>query len=253
MKNFNSFLTLGEINQSSTALAVSPSSPSSLPSGTVTFSDRKQLIAFMAVAKIAHSVTVKIDNASGTSGSGVIINRQGNTYTVLTANHVVNSTSSEFTIHTNKGNDYAVTQVIRLQQCESDCDVAFVQFFSRDAYPVASFGNLNHVLVGTDIYVFGYPQAISTEKPEFEKGMIISHPSQELLRYNAPNLSGMIGAPVFNTNGQVIGIHLAREVDQEIGTGIKIPGSIDMLITLLNQTELISSDLEPKLPQTARA
>jgi hypothetical protein len=63
----------------------------------------------------------------------------------------------------------------------------------------------------------------------------------------------MIGAPVFNTNGQVIGIHLAREVDQEIGTGIKIPGSIDTLITLLNQTELISSDLEPKLLQTARA
>jgi hypothetical protein len=51
----------------------------------------------------------------------------------------------------------------------------------------------------------------------------------------------------------VIGIHLEREVDQEMGTGIKIPDSIDTLITLLNQTELISSDLRLKLPQTAGA
>ena len=42
-----------------------------------------------SVNKISAAVTVRIDAQSGGNGSGVIVGRQGQTYTVLTAEHVI--------------------------------------------------------------------------------------------------------------------------------------------------------------------
>jgi serine protease Do len=98
-----------------------------------------------------------------------------------------------------------------------------VQFFSPDTYLVASLGSSDHALIGTEIYVAGYPQSIGTQRQEFQftNGMVIDRPNREVLHYSVPSWSGMSGAPIFNANGQVIAIHVARELEQESGTLIK--------------------------------
>lgn len=199
---------------------MSLSSSSEFLTGTATVADiKKQLATFMTVAKIARPVTVKIHSSSGGSGSGVIINRQEDTYTVLTANHVVNSTSVKYSIHTNKENNYAATKVLRLQQHKSETNLALVQFVSPYTHLIATLGSSDDSLIGTDIYVSGYSQTLYTEKQEFVKGMIIGRPNQQLLYYNAPTWSSMSGAPVFNAYAQVVGIHIAEEVDLESSIG----------------------------------
>ncbi len=52
------------------------------------------------VAQVAVPTTVRIDNPLGIDkgGSGVIIAKTGNTYTVLTANHVVKNPKVEYTV-----------------------------------------------------------------------------------------------------------------------------------------------------------
>ena len=185
-----------------------------LLTGKTTAADiKKQLVTLMTVAKIARPVTVKIQSSSGGSGSGVIVNRQEDTYTVLTANHVVESTGVKYSIYTNKGNNYTVTKVLKLQQHKSKTNLALVQFVSPYTHLIATLGSSDDSLIGTDIYVSGYSQTICTEKQEFEKGAIVGRPNEKLLYYNAPTWSGMGGAPVFNASAQVVGIHIAGEVD----------------------------------------
>ncbi len=55
------------------------------------------------VNQIARDTTVLIDGVS--SGSGVIVSRSGNVYTVLTARHVI-ATEDEYTVVTSDGVRY---------------------------------------------------------------------------------------------------------------------------------------------------
>lgn len=217
--------------------------------GTPQVADIRQLAAFMTVAKMARSVTVKIQRASGGGGSGVIVKRQDTIYTVLTANLVVNNTGVEYTIHTNQEKDYPVTKVLRLGQRESEPDLALVQFSSPDKYPVASLGNSDAGLIGTNIYVSGYPATISTQTEDFEftNGIIIDRPNGKLLRYYAVGLSGMSGAPIFNASVQVIGIHVAPKLDLDSRTGFNMAVPVNTCIALLNPRELNCSDLKVAL------
>ncbi len=199
---------------------MSLSSSSEFLTGKATPADiKKQLVTFMTVAKIARPVTVMIHSSSGSSGSGVIINRQDDTYTVLTANPVVESTGVKYFIHTNQGNNYAATKVMKLQQHKSQTNLALVQFDSPYTHPIATLGSSDDALIGTDIYVSGYFQTLHTKKQEFIKGRIVGRSNEKLLYYNAQTSSGMSGSPVFNARAQVIGIHLAGEVNLESRIG----------------------------------
>ena len=57
------------------------------------------------VAKLAKAITVQIHNKNG-SGTGVIIKKEGNTYTVLTAKHMVEN-QDKYQIITPDGQRYA--------------------------------------------------------------------------------------------------------------------------------------------------
>ena len=63
--------------------------------------------------KIAQEVTVRIEGA--TQGSGVIVKRKGDTYTVLTAWHVIksNQQGEEISIYTNDEQSYNSKRSLR--------------------------------------------------------------------------------------------------------------------------------------------
>jgi hypothetical protein len=56
-----------------------------------------QALTKVEVSKVAQSVTIMIQNVQNPqdSGSGIIIKREGATYTVLTANHVVHQSPDD--------------------------------------------------------------------------------------------------------------------------------------------------------------
>ncbi len=253
MKYCDRFSTVHEVNPTSTQLVMSLNSCFHFRNTIATSTNLKQLAAFMSVARMARSVTVKIHSASGRDGSGVIIKKQGNIYTVLTTYPVVERSGVEYIIHSSKGNDYVATKVIRLQQYESKLNLAVVQFYSPDAYLVATLGQFEDVSSGTEVYMAGYPRTICTERQEFEftNGLIIGRHKGEFLRYKPPIWNSMSGAPVFNANGQVIGVYVASEVDKQSGTVIQTAVPVNSFISLLNLTELSCSDLSLNLPQTA--
>jgi len=88
-----------------------------------------------AVGKIAQAITVRLET-SGAGGSGVLVKRDGNRYTVLTAWHVVSGqrAGEELDIYTSDGQRHQLEQgsIKRLGQV----DMAVLSFSSSTAYEV---------------------------------------------------------------------------------------------------------------------
>ena len=165
------------------------------------------------IAAIAEAVTVKIDNNLGVpGGSGVIIAKKNNTYTVLTANHVVKNVNIGYLVKTPDNQEYQVTQVKNLKP--KDLDLAYVTFESNNEYSVATIGNSEYAAPGASIFVSGYPLTaeINQERHwEFTTGTITSirETASEgySMRYQALTRRGMSGGAVFDTSGHLVGIH----------------------------------------------
>lgn len=194
-----------------------------------------------AVGRVAKAITVRIEGA--TQGSGVLVKRDGNRYTVLTAWHVVSSQGpgEELDVYTPDGKRHSVEQgsVQRL----GAVDMAVLTFSSSTAYAVARVGNVKSVSSGSSIYVSGFPlptSAVPSRLFRFLDGRVIANstvavPNGYQLLYSNQTLPGMSGGAVLNAEGQLVGIHGRSETDvkmsEQIGVAVK---------TGTNQAVLIS-------------
>ncbi len=178
------------------------------------------LVQTVAVAKspvdinnIATSITVLITDANGGNGSGVIIEHQGDVYTVLTAAHVVSKKDS-YTITTPDDNKYEVISN-SIVPAPGDIDFAVIKFKATTNYRTAKLGNSNLIKGGMDIYIAGFPgkdRAFSKWVMLLKKGMVEANGNQAQrhgysLVYDNYTLPGMSGGAVLNTNGELVGIH----------------------------------------------
>ncbi len=177
---------------------------------------------------IAQEITVRIEGAS--NGSGAIIERNGNTYYVLTNAHVFKQAGSYMVI-TPDGNRYPIddSKVVKLP----GMDLAVFFFNSPLAYDIASLGNDNFLSVGQPIYVSGWPRAGTMMRQRLfisTKGKLTELDSELTRGYSLTYTNlvrvGMSGGPILNEQGQLIGIHglarLMKNSDLIVSSGIKI-------------------------------
>jgi|GEM_PF-653426 len=164
------------------------------------------------VNAIAQKITVLIAQEEQQVASGVIVAQEGNTYFVLTSQHVV-QTEGQYEIMTPDRTKHAVNynNIIKLP----GVDLAILQFISPTNYQVATLGNSSQVIVGSPAYISGWPKpglALQDEQPIrlFHSGQISARQplkdGYELI-YTTPTRQGMSGGPVLNENAQLIGIH----------------------------------------------
>jgi tetratricopeptide (TPR) repeat protein len=173
------------------------------------------------VASVAEQVSVRIDGQS--PGSGVIMARQGQTYYVLTASHVV-ATPDEYDVVAPDGQKYRIdySRVRKL----AGVDLAVVPFTSTRTYQIARLGDSSQVKRGMEAFVAGWPAggaAIVNPTLIFQKGIISANAQIQQgngygLVYTNNTLPGMSGGAVFNSQGEVIGIHGKGETDQTTST-----------------------------------
>ncbi|MCO5798401.1 MAG: serine protease [Dolichospermum sp. LBC05a] len=166
------------------------------------------------VDQIAEKITVLIDNNQNI-GSGTLIKREGNTYTVLTAFHNVKTPNLKYTIVTPDGQRYPIN-VQNIQPLGTAVDLTVVQFNSSQVYQVAKLGNSDVVKRRDNVYVGGFrPGTGSIPTPLYDcfNGEILANANQARLDgganlvYNNPTVRGMSGGPVLNPQGELIAIH----------------------------------------------
>ena len=174
------------------------------------------------VNDIAKPITVMIGGLDG-KGSGVIIAKNGNTYTVLTANHVVKKAGyGIYELITHDGQKYPMESA----QTLGKLDLALVRFTSSKNYPLAKIADSRTVKEGATVYYAGFP-AETTNQPRnyrFIRADITGRSQNQEgyeLSYNGSALPGMSGGPVLNEEGLLIAIHGKAETQSIIIQGVQ--------------------------------
>jgi tetratricopeptide (TPR) repeat protein len=181
------------------------------------------------IAQAAKAITVKISEPNS-QGSGVILKRQGDVYTVLTAAHVVKAKNVTYTIATPDGKEYRVNNS-SIRRATVDIDLAAIEFRAVTNYPTAKLGNSNSLTEGMELYVGGFPLATKTITNSifvFREGKVSANSNKTFekgysLVYSNDTLPGMSGGAVLNQNGELVAIHGRgdRETTTNGDTGAK--------------------------------
>ena len=207
----------------------------------------------------AKQITVRIDSSSGANGSGVIIAQEGNTYTVLTADHVLcekddNNKCIDYSyeIVTPDGNKHTLDA--STVKAEAGVDLATFKFTSNQSYQIAQLADYP-IQNNNAVFVAGYPKLGKNTPPQWqfslgygldkEQGLLevnISNNSSNSesaatssqsslaggyeMVYTSPTYGGMSGGAVLDRDGRVIGIHGQAEgetiIDSQGGASNKI-------------------------------
>ncbi|NET70571.1 MAG: serine protease [Sphaerospermopsis sp. SIO1G2] len=181
------------------------------------------------INNIAKQITVSIQenttNDQKVYGSGVIIKKQGNRYTVLTNWHVV-QLPKNYILFTNDKQRHSITQKRQLGRL----DLAIVEFTSSRNYQVAKIGNSQQLTETTPLYSAGFPapdQLASSADYRFIDGKVNSIVTKPKEGYGLiiSNIipSGMSGGPILNQDGRLVGIIGRATTD---GNGIESFGAI---------------------------
>jgi tetratricopeptide (TPR) repeat protein len=174
---------------------------------------------------------VRIENSGG-NGSGVIIAKEGNSYYVLTAKHVLENKETQKPATNNKiitydQDNYTPSSIV----VATGLDLAVVKFTSQSNYPIAQLGRYNPntndlVLAG------GFPGRNKINSPLWqwqlnpgyiydpERGKLETQDRKSFVNgydliYSSISYGGMSGGPVFDTEGKVIGIHGQAETTEK--------------------------------------
>jgi len=168
------------------------------------------------IERLARLMTVRILTPTA-SGSGAIVRRQGQVYTVLTSWHVV-AFSQQHTMIAPDGQKY---RLLRAPLQLGNADLAIVQFRSFTTYQVTRISS-ESLTIGEPVFAAGFPmyrggsstttfdQGIRAFR--FTQGVVSVIPPKPLaqgyrLGYTNDIAVGMSGGPIFNSQGLLIGIN----------------------------------------------
>ena len=155
------------------------------------------------------------------SGSGIIITQDGY---ILTNNHVVKA-ATKIKIRLHNGTEYDATVVGN----DLKNDIAIIKIDAKDLKPV-TIGDSSKLSVGDTAVVIGNPlgQLGGTVTngiiSAVEREMNIDGKEMNLIQTNAAINPGNSGGGLFNSNGELVGIVVAKSSGLDIeGLGFAIP------------------------------
>jgi tetratricopeptide (TPR) repeat protein len=160
------------------------------------------------VSSIANQVVVFIKTRSG-YGSGVVIQQVGDTYTVLTAAHVVSDRRNppSAIITTDRQKHTINPHSIKISP--NRLDLATVTFESPENYAIARLGDSNTIARGQTVFAAGF----QGQTLQFYPGKVVAIARQaqtrgySLVIGNADILPGMSGGALLDRSGALVGIN----------------------------------------------
>ncbi len=160
-------------------------------------------------------------------GSGFIISEDGY---IFTNNHVIEK-ADKIVVKLSNGKEYDA----KVQGKDKNTDIALLKIEPDNGLPVVTMGDSSKLRVGDWVIAIGNPFGLSqtvTAGIVSAKGRVIgAGPYDDFIQTDASINPGNSGGPLFDMNGEVVGINTAI-VAQGQGIGFAIP--IDMAKDILN-------------------
>jgi len=164
------------------------------------------------------------------AGSGFIVSKDGY---IVTNNHVVEG-ATEVTVTLANKKEYPAKVIGR----DPKTDVALVKIAPTEPLTVASLGDSDRVRVGEWVVAVGNPFGLSntvTKGIVSAKNRVIgAGPYDDFIQTDAPINPGNSGGPLFNLQGEVVGINTAIVPN---GQGIGFAVAVNTAKALLPQLE----------------
>jgi S1-C subfamily serine protease len=192
-------------------------------------------------------VIIEVSGSDGKlakTGSGLLVSADGR---LLTNYHVI-SHSKQATVKLANGDAYDLIEVIAIDKRK---DIAFLKIPAVDL-PFVKLGRSNAVEIGHTVYSIGSPLGLQNTLSQGLVSGIREMDGYRLFQISAPISQGSSGGPVFNVNGEVIGIAvLTIEGGQNLNFAIPIDYARGMLG--MSQTQPLASIYEPEPPPDSKA
>jgi serine protease Do len=151
-------------------------------------------------------------------GSGFFISKDGY---ILTNEHVIDG-ADEINVKLSDGRTFVAT----VKGADQKLDLALLKVESDDSLPVLELGDSDNLRVGEWVMAIGNPFGLEqtvTAGIVSAKGRVIgAGPYDDFIQTDASINPGNSGGPLFNANGQVIGINTAIVAGGQ-GIGFAIP------------------------------
>jgi len=157
-------------------------------------------------------------------GSGFLISASG---LIVTNNHVIVG-ASEILVYTSRGKRYVATVI----GTDEKTDLAVLKIDSAEEFPFVEFGNSDSAEVGDWVMAIGNPFGlggsvslgiVSARNRDFNSG-----PYDDYIQTDAAINLGNSGGPLFDMNGDVMGIvtALISREGSSGGLGFAVPGNL---------------------------
>ncbi len=182
------------------------------------------------------------DGKVAKTGSGLLVSADGK---LLTNYHVI-SHSKQATVRLANGDAYDIVEVIAVDKRK---DIALLKIPAVDL-PFVKLGHSNMVEVGHTVYSIGSPLGLQNTLSQGLVSGIREMDGYRLLQITAPISHGSSGGPVFNVNGEVIGI-AALTLDEGQNLNFAIPIDYARGMLGMSQTQSLASIYEPEPPPTS--
>lgn len=139
------------------------------------------------------------------AGSGVIVSEDG---LILTAGHVVPPAGDEMIVHFSNGKRVKAKAL----GADRQIDAGLAQITEKGKYPFVKMGKSSALKKGDWVIAIGNPGGYRPDrKPPIRLGRVLSLPNKDAgalwIRTDASVAPGDSGGPLFNMDGEVVGIH----------------------------------------------
>lgn len=191
-------------------LPVAVSSSTSKPEAQPLINQRQDA-SVSRLSAYTRSISVKV-MLEDSWGSGILIQRQGSVYTVLTNEHVLYG-GKQYRIQTHDGHIYSAFEYKAISF--KGKDLALLQFHSPNSvYPVAFLSKDATLVTGDEVFAGGFPFGTDSQSKgfKFTEGKVSllidkSFNGGYQVGYTNEIEKGMSGGPVVNLHGEVVAIN----------------------------------------------
>lgn len=165
-------------------------------------------------------------------GTGFIINKQGD---IITNNHVVEG-ADEIIVRLDDERKLEAKIIGR----DTKLDIAILRPTKKDSYPFATLGDSDNLNVGDWVVAVGNPfglgQTVTAGIVSAKARVLGAGPYDDFIQTDASINPGNSGGPLFNVNGEVVGINTAIVASgQGIGFAIPINMAKDIIPQLISK------------------
>ena len=170
------------------------------------------------VSELMPTVVAVVGNDQPATGSGVIINEDG---LIMTAGHVTEAAGKELTIIFPDGRSVKGESL----GANRTRDAGLARITEEGKWPFAKIGDSKKTKLGEWLIAMGHPGGYDLNRsPPIRLGRLISSGSMGMLRTDCTLVGGDSGGPLFNLEGEVIGIH--SSIGGSLAENRHIPSSV---------------------------